>query len=99
MYLVGQNVQFDYGFLQELWKKQGDDYLGSFIHHNKIDLIAVTALMKLSGKIDIPNMKLQTLCEKFGLGEQKHDSMDDIEKTREIFVRMVRSVRDSNLSL
>lgn len=99
MYLVGQNVHFDYGFLLELWKSQGDDYLGSFIHHNKIDLIALTAAMRLAGKITVPNMKLATLCDYFGLPAQTHDAMDDIRLTREIFNRMIQSLRNSNLSL
>lgn len=102
LYLMGQNVGFDYGFIQELWKRQGDDYLGSFIHYHKIDLIALTATLRLSGKLTkekLPNMKLETLCRYFGLGEQKHDSLDDIRKTRDIFLRMVHSIIDSDLSL
>lgn len=99
---MGQNVGFDYGFLQELWKRQGDDYLGSFIHYHKIDLIAITATMRLAGilpKEKLPNMKLASLCDYFGLGEQTHDSMDDIRKTRDIFLKIVQSVSKSNLSL
>ena len=92
-------MHFDYGFLLELWKRQGDDYLGSFIHHNKIDLIAITATMKLAGKLNIPNMKLATLIEKFGLGSQKHDSLSDITQTREVFLRFVEAIRKSDLAL
>lgn len=99
---MGQNVHFDYGFLLELWKRQGDDYLGSFIHYHKIDLIALTATMRLSGKIPkekLPSLKLQALCDYFNIGKQTHDSLDDIKKTREIFLRMVQSLKNSNLSL
>ena len=102
LYLVGQNVHFDYGFLLELWKKQGDDYLGSFIHYHKIDLIALTCAMRLAGiltKEKLPSMKLAELCRYFELGEQTHDSMDDIRKTREVFLRIVQSIKNSNLSL
>lgn len=101
LYLMGQNVQFDYGFLLELWKRQGDDYLGSFIHYHKIDLIALTCTFKLAGAFQkpLPNMKLASLCDYFGLTAQTHDSLDDIKKTREIFIKMVHSVKDSNLSL
>lgn len=99
LYMVGQNVHFDYGFLLEMWKSQGDDYLGSFIHHNKIDLIALTASMRLAGKITIPNMKLATLCEYFGLPAQSHDALDDIRRTREVFIRMVSAIQKSDLCL
>lgn len=106
-YLIGQNVNFDYGFLLELWKRQGDDYLGSFIHHNKIDLIALTASFKLAGVIKdqpeigkpLPNMKLATLCKYFGLTDQSHDSLDDIRKTRQIYLRMVSALSTSGISL
>lgn len=102
MYLMGQNVGFDYGFLLELWKRQGDDYLGSFIHYHKIDLIALTSMFRIAGilpKEKLPNMKLESLCKYFGFSAQTHDSLSDIRQTREIFLRMVRSVKESNLSL
>ena len=98
LYLVGQNVHFDYGFLLELWKRNGDMYLGSFIHYHKIDLIALTATARLAGilpKDKAPSLNLATLSKLFGLGEQQHDSLDDIKKTREIFLRMVELMKQS----
>lgn len=93
-YLVGQNVHFDYGFLLELWMRQGDNYLGSFIQYHKIDLIALTAAMRLAGKLPtderLPSMKLSALCSYFKMPEQTHDSLSDIRQTREIFERYVR---------
>lgn len=99
-YLVGQNVHFDYSFLLALWKKNGDDYLGSFIHYHKIDLIALTASLRLANvlpKERLPNLKLQTLCQVFGLGEQKHDSLDDIRKTRIIFLKIIEAIKGISL--
>lgn len=88
-YLVGQNVHFDYGFLLELWNRQGDNYLGSFIHYHKIDLIALTAALRLANKLPtderLPSMKLEALCHYFQMPKQTHDSMSDIRQTREIF--------------
>lgn len=96
-YLVGQNVHFDYGFLLELWNRQGDGYLGSFIHYHKIDLIALTASMRLAGKLptgpELPSMKLEALCRYFKMTEQTHDSMSDIRQTREIFVRYLEFLK------
>lgn len=93
-YLVGQNVHFDYGFLLALWERNGDPYLGSFIHYHKIDLIALTAALRLAGKLPtderLPSMKLEALCHYFQMPEQTHDSMSDIRQTREIFGRYVR---------
>lgn len=94
-YLVGQNVHFDYGFLLELWNRQGDNYLGSFIHYHKIDLIALTAALRLAGRfsLDLPSMKLSALCAYFGMAEQTHDSLSDIRQTREIFGKYVQFLR------
>lgn len=94
-YLCGQNVHFDYGFLLELWNRHGDNYLGSFVHYHKIDLIALTAALRLAGKLPtdpaiLPSMKLEVLCRYFKMPEQTHDSMSDIRQTREIFQRYVR---------
>jgi len=96
LYLVGQNVHFDYGFLLELWKRNGDMYLGSFIHYHKIDLIALTASLRVAGvftKEKVPNLKLSTLAPLFGLGEQSHDSMSDIRQTRSIFLRILEKMK------
>jgi DNA polymerase-3 subunit epsilon len=93
-YLCGQNVHFDYGFLLELWMRNGDPYLGSFVHYHKIDLIALTASLRLAGKLPtgdrLPSMKLEALCDYFGMEKQTHDSMSDIRQTKEIFGRYVR---------
>lgn len=99
-YLVGQNVHFDYGFLLELWNRQGDNYLGSFIHYHKIDLIALTAALRLAGKLPtdpalLPSMKLASLCEYFQMPKQTHDSMSDIRQTREIFQRYVQFLQSN----
>lgn len=101
LYLMGQNVHFDYGFLQELWRSQGDDYLGSFIHYHKIDLIALTASLRLAGVFarPLPNMKLSSLCEYFGMGEQEHNSLADIRQTRDIFKRFIDALSSSGISL
>lgn len=90
LFLVGQNTGFDHSFLSRLWEKNGDPYLGSFIHYHKIDLIALTAAFKMVGVLPsgdaLPNMKLESLCKFFKLGDQTHTALDDIRKTREIFI-------------
>lgn len=96
LYLMGQNVHFDYGFLLEMWKRQGDDYLGSFIHYHKIDLIALTASLRLAGVAPLdkaPSLKLSTLCELFGLSAQSHDALSDIRQTREVFQKIIGSLK------
>jgi len=102
LYLVGQNVHFDYGFLLEFWKRNGDDYLGSFIHYHKIDLIALTATARIAGilpKEKAPNLKLETISKVFGLGEQIHDALDDIRKTRQVYQIFVDAMKGVKLPI
>jgi len=84
-YLVAQNAQFDYDFLKFFFVKHNDHYFGSYIHYHKIDLIAITTVMKLAGVLDVPNMKLATIMEKLGLGKQTHDALDDVRALRKVF--------------
>lgn len=100
-YLVGQNVHFDYGFLLAMWNRCQDGYLGSFVHYHKIDLIALTASMRLAGKLpdEVVNFKLATLVEFFHLGPQTHNSFDDIRMTREVFKRYISMISKCPIDL
>ena len=92
-YAVGQNVGFDLEFLKFLFVKNGDHYFGSYIHYNKIDLIPVSLVMKLAGRIDVPNMKLESVMAALEMGKQSHDALDDIRATRQIFYKYVEWVK------
>lgn len=84
-YTVGQNVGFDIGFIDTFFHKLGDRYSGSYFHYHKIDLIAITTLMKIAGRITLPNMKLETVMKELGVGEQTHDALDDVRAVRDVF--------------
>lgn len=85
LYLVGQNIKFDHSFLLAFFKNNNDYYLGSYLHYHQIDLIAVTTIFRLAGKIELENLKLETVMEALGLPKQTHDALDDIKATRRIF--------------
>lgn len=88
-YMIGQNTKFDYDFLDEFFKKNNDSYIYSFIAYHLIDLIALTTTAIVSGKFNLPNMKLETVAKHFGIPLDAHNALNDIRATREIFHRYV----------
>lgn len=91
-YVVGQNVPFDYEFLRWFFRKNGDNYFGSYIHYHKIDLIAITTIMKIAGKISLENMKLESVMAALDLGKQTHDALDDVRAVRLVFYKYVSMI-------
>jgi len=92
-YLVGQNVKFDYDFLTAFFKDNGDRYLYSYINYHLIDIISITALFKIAGKVKVENLKLSTIAEFFKLEFKAHDALEDIRITREIFYKYLDMVK------
>lgn len=85
---VGYNVHFDINFLFQFFKRNNNPYLFSYIG-NKIDVYGLLQFLVATNKINdmnhLPNLRLQTVCDAFGVHIDAHDSMSDIEATRELF--------------
>lgn len=92
-YPAGHNVQFDLDFLQAFWKKHGDTYgTGSYQNWRCLDSRILANFFIMRGKLDVPDVKLSTLCEKFGIAIQAHDAMSDIHATRELVRKMAEAL-------
>ena len=86
----GFNVQFDIGFLEQLWKEAGDNYLRSFLGPLIIDPFRIQGFMEWAGACPIPPRRnLETLCGAWGveLGNA-HNALADITATRELALKM-----------
>ncbi len=83
--MVGQNPHFDYEFLTEFFRRNGNAFFYAYVQFHLIDLIAITALFRSAGKIDVPNMKLPTMTAYFGIEHKAHDAKEDINATRELY--------------
>lgn len=92
-YMVGQNPKFDFDFLDVWFNKNGNAYLYAYIFYGKIDIISITTLFKMAGRIAVDNAKLETLARFFNIEIKAHDAMSDITATREIFLRFIDMVR------
>lgn len=86
--LIGYNVHFDKDFLSEMWKRQKDDYLFSFIWGNHIDVMVLATEHLETKRPQLENFKLISVAKFLGLNideEKLHNSLYDIQITRDIF--------------
>jgi DNA polymerase III epsilon subunit-like protein len=83
---VGYNVRFDMDFLKAWFEKGGDKYFGSWFCWQSVDPLALCYWLRYTGKLILPDYKLTTVCEHFGvaLGDAAHDALADIRATREL---------------
>jgi len=82
---VGHNVKFDIDFLTNLFLKNGDKYLGSFIDYHFLDTMVILNIMMYQKAIQLENCKLVTASEFFGIKLDAHNAMNDIRATKELF--------------
>lgn len=89
-YPAGHNVSFDIDFLQEFFKQHGDKYgTGSYQNWNCLDSRILANFMKMKGNIDLPNHKLETLCNHFDISLSAHDSLNDVRATRTLIQKLL----------
>lgn len=83
---AGYNVRFDVDFLRQFFIKAGDQYFGSFFNYHMVDPMPLLFWLKFNGAISLPDYKLGTVCDHFGieLGDSAHDAIADIRATRRL---------------
>lgn len=84
--LAGYYVQFDLNFLRETFKKQGDNYFGSWFFAPVIDVQTFVAICIARFNLRMKNYRLETVCERMGIKLRAHDAMSDIRATRRVYV-------------
>lgn len=90
-YPAGYNVSFDINFLGEWFRKNGDKYLGSWWNWRYLDPRPYFHALNFQGKLDVENMKLETICKHYGIHIEAHDALSDIRATRELIQMMLSS--------
>ena len=91
-YSAGFNARFDVGFLAEFFSKNGDPYFGSFFSWKIVDVFALVDFLEFHDKLlfAIPNRKLSTVCESFGIPINAHNAMSDIEATIKLYNMLLK---------
>lgn len=84
-YPCGYNVPFDVNFLIQWFRKNEDQYCGSWINLKaQIDPLPVLRMLDYMGKIWMTDYKLETVAEALGIEIKAHDALSDIKATIEI---------------
>ncbi|MDD4972580.1 MAG: 3'-5' exonuclease [Paludibacter sp.] len=87
-YLGGYNVNFDRNFISEFFKKNNDNYLGSYLSWRCLDPLYRLWEMDYKGYIALENYKLETVCNHFGIPISAHNAMSDIKATMDLWYRL-----------
>ena len=85
--LAGYNVAFDEQMLRSFFKRNGDNYFGSFFFWPKIDVATYVAERCAVG-VRLPNYQLSTICQEYEVKLEAHDALADIRATRELYYKL-----------
>lgn len=96
--VVGYNVRYDMEMLKSWFDKNGNPYMGSYMTWQPFDVMSVCHMLKYMGVLNLPNYKLSTLCEHFGITIKAHDAMSDITATRELSRVLLSRITYSSIS-
>lgn len=93
-YPAGHNVSFDLEFLQAFWKKHGDKYgTGSYQNWRSLDSRVFANFLAVAGKLNLPDLKLSTICEHYKIDIDAHDALSDIRATRQVVKKMLEELK------
>lgn len=96
LHVVGYNIDFDINILSALFKRMGHNYMWSYFKRATC-LFRGIALLQHMGVIEsTPSQKLSTLCEKFYIPLDAHDSLEDIRATRELYYKVKQEIKNYN---
>ena len=88
-YPCGHNIVFDLNFLNNMFINNGQKYgTGSYQNWRGLDTRIMANLLIFDGKLDVENVKLETLCNHFEIEIEAHDAFSDIVATRELFFKL-----------
>ena len=92
--LVGYRTQFDLEMLLGYFQDQVRDTrkLYDYIHYKHLDLLQLVLFMDLYDSIKVPNHKLETMCNYYGISITAHDPKSDIDSTRKLHKKLMEDL-------
>ena len=95
MLILGYNVKFDLEMIHAWAKREGFEYMGSYLDWRVVDVLVLARTAHALGLFpENPiDFKLGTICKVFGIEEPTHDAMDDIRATRDLFYTLTKNWR------
>lgn len=91
MTIMGYNVKFDLEMLHAWAKREGYEYLGSYLDWRVVDVLVIARNEWLMGRMpkEPKDFKLGTICEVYGIKAPDHDALHDIKATRELYFKIL----------
>lgn len=95
LYPIAHNAQFDITMISEFFKRNGDNYIGSYIDRTNV-FCTLNACRILAWTGQIPRQKgykLIHMCELFGIKlseEDAHDALHDIRATYRLYNKLIQ---------
>jgi len=84
--MVGHNVAFDSGFLEQAFSRTG---ILNTMHYHKLDTVSV-AWAKLHKDPDLEHFSLRELCLRFGIeNKEAHTALSDARATYELYKKLM----------
>ena len=84
--MAGYNADFDCRFLNQWYQDlSGGPYdYWKHLQFSPVDPLPTLRIMRHLELLDVPDTKLETVCDYFGITINAHDALSDIKATREV---------------
>lgn len=96
LHFVGYNAEFDANHLRSWFKKNDDNYFGSWFWHPPLDAMTFAAIGLMRRRHDLANFQLTTVARSLGIDVEEadaHDALYDVNLTRQIFRMLIDRIR------
>lgn len=88
-FFAGYNSKFDNDFLREFWKRNNDQYFGSWFWSNQLDIMSLATDHLMDKRTAMPNFQLSTVAQELQIQlNDAHDALSDIQATVEIYKKI-----------
>ncbi len=87
IHMIGYNANFDSDFIREFFKKNDDEFFGSWFFWPVIDVANLAGLRLMQRRQALPNFRLMTVAKHLGisLDGDPHEALYDIKVTMRLF--------------
>ncbi len=90
--MAGWNTQFDMRFLRKFWKKNNEDYFGSWFEWVIFDVMVWYVGVEICTRHPYEDHKLVSIAAANGIHLDAHDALNDIRVTRELYWKSLETL-------
>ena len=91
--IAGHNVDFDYKFLDKLFKDEGE-LLSNYVSHRKIDTCSLLNVLIYTGAVNVKSASLESAIEYFKINtDLRHTAIGDVRSTIILFEHILKILK------